>query len=142
MEEMEKETRALPRNPEVALAYEIREALPVLRTDRVKLKVILLNLIDNGIKFCSPGGTVTIRAHQNEGHVKLAVADDGIGIPEGRVREIFVPFHQLDSSTIHHEGTGLGLALARLVLKAHGSDLEVQSKADQGSTFQFSLKAS
>jgi len=72
--------------------------------------------------------------------VTTTVRDTGIGIPAERLAEIFQAFHQLDSSsTRQHGGTGLGLALARRIIQAHGSEIEVQSKEGQGASFSFTL---
>jgi signal transduction histidine kinase len=70
------------------------------------------------------------------------VIDTGIGIPANRLNDVFEPFHQLDgSATRRYGGTGLGLALVRQIIEAHGSMLEVQSTEGHGSTFKFPLLA-
>lgn len=70
----------------------------------------------------------------------MTVSDNGIGIPPERLAEIFIAFHQLDSSsTRQHGGTGLGLALVRQIVEAHGSEIEVQSTQGQGARFTFTL---
>jgi signal transduction histidine kinase len=72
----------------------------------------------------------------------VAVTDTGIGIPPGRLEEIFEPFHQLDdSSTRKVGGAGLGLSLVRQIVEAHGSLLDVQSAEGKGTTFKFPLLA-
>jgi len=74
-------------------------------------------------------------------HIKLLVSDTGIGIPPNRIREIFEPFHQLDSSsTRKYGGTGLGLSLAQKILEAHNSSIQVISELSKGSQFSFKLK--
>ncbi len=74
--------------------------------------------------------------------VILSVTDTGIGIPSGRLSEVFEPFHQLDaSSTRHFGGTGLGLALVRQIVEGHGSLLDIQSVEGKGSTIKFPLLA-
>jgi signal transduction histidine kinase len=72
--------------------------------------------------------------------VSLNVCDTGIGIPPEKITEIFEPFHQLDgSATRRYGGTGLGLALVRQIVEAHGSLVSVESTPDQGTTFSFPL---
>jgi len=72
---------------------------------------------------------------------RVSVSDTGIGIPKDRMDEIFEPFHQLDgSSTRKYGGTGLGLALARKIIEAHGSLILISSAVDKGSKFEFLLK--
>jgi signal transduction histidine kinase len=82
-----------------------------------------------------------VDVHEDARGVRFAVEDTGIGIPEERQREIFEPFHQLDGSpTRRYGGTGLGLALAKLILNAHGAELLVKSDGDGGGTsFSFVL---
>jgi signal transduction histidine kinase len=100
-------------------------------------------LLDNAIKFTPSGGSVIVKLSEEGGNlIHVAVADTGIGIPAGRMKEIFEPFHQLDgSSTRHYGGTGLGLSLVRQIVEAHGSLLDVQSVEGKGSTFRFPLLA-
>ena len=75
--------------------------------------------------------------------VTVTVTDTGIGIPAARLEEIFEPFHQLDASaTRRYGGTGLGLALVKEIISAHGSMIEVRSEEGKGSTFSFPLLAS
>ena len=79
-----------------------------------------------------------IRVSGEEQLVRVTVSDEGIGIPANRVEEIFEPFHQLDgSSTRRYGGTGLGLALVRRIIEAHGSSIQVTSGEGQGSVFEF-----
>lgn len=119
------------------------ENIPTVQADPEKIGWVLNQLLDNGIKFTPSGGSVIV-ALKEEGHslVILTVTDTGIGIPSGRLKEIFEPFHQLDgSSTRHYGGTGLGLSLVRQIVEAHGSLLDVQSVEGKGSVFKFPLLA-
>ena len=119
------------------------ENIPPVQADPEKMAWVLNQLVDNGVKFTPSGGSVEV-ALREEGHnlVVLSVTDTGIGIPSGRLKEIFEPFHQLDgSSTRHYGGTGLGLSLVRQIVEAHGSLLDVQSVEGRGSVFKFPLLA-
>lgn len=99
-----------------------------------------MQLLDNAIKFTPAGKSVELRLSAEEEYVQVSVTDEGIGIPEDRREEIFEPFHQLDgSSTRRYGGTGLGLALVRQIIEAHGSSIQVISGVEIGSTFEFSL---
>jgi signal transduction histidine kinase len=101
----------------------------------------LLQLTDNAIKFTASGGQIVIGAEADEKRVRLAVQDTGIGIPADRLEDIFEPFRQLDgSSTRRYGGTGLGLALVRRIVEAHGSRVEVETAVGQGSCFAFALE--
>ncbi len=115
----------------------------VINVDRERLSWVLFQLVDNGIKFTPAGGSVTILTKSTNGTVELQVADTGIGIPSDRIGEIFEPFHQLDgAATRRFGGTGLGLALVKIILEAHGSELTVDSIEGRGSTFSFIIPIS
>jgi signal transduction histidine kinase len=127
---------------EVALAAFIPEQLPDMRVDEDKISWVLLQLLDNAFKFTGHGGRVAIQAVAEHGLVTIAVIDTGIGIPEDKLKDIFEPFHQLDGSTTRrYAGTGLGLAMVRRIIEAHGSEVRVKSVVNKGSRFEFSLPA-
>ncbi|HNN12839.1 MAG TPA: ATP-binding protein [Anaerolineales bacterium] len=127
----------------VRVTPSIPDALPLVQADNEKIGWVLGQLLDNAIKFTPSGGSVTMDIKE-EGRnlVQVSVMDTGIGIPPGRMNEIFEPFHQLDgSSTRRYGGTGLGLSLVRQIVEAHGSLLDVRSTEGKGSTFTFPLLA-
>jgi len=119
------------------------DTIPDVQADPEKIGWVVNQLLDNGIKFTPSGGRIVITLKEEGGNlVAISIADTGIGIPSGRLREIFEPFHQLDaSSTRSYGGTGLGLSLVRQIIEAHGSLLDVQSVVGKGSTFKFPLLA-
>ena len=119
------------------------ESLPFVQADSEKISWVLTQLLDNGIKFTPSGGRVTVSAKDEGRHlVTIAVSDTGIGIPAGRLKEIFEPFHQLDgSSKRRYGGAGLGLSLVRQIVEAHGSLLDVHSVEGKGTLFKFPLLA-
>jgi len=124
----------------VRLVTEITGPLPMPMADPERLGWVLHQLLDNAIKFTPSGGIVMIKARPEPRAVAVAVSDNGIGIPQERLREVFEPFHQLDGSpTRRYGGTGLGLALVRLILDAHGAPLNLESRVGEGSTFSFML---
>jgi len=119
------------------------ENVSEVQADPEKIGWVISQLLDNGIKFTPSGGSVVV-ALKEEGRnlILVSVTDTGIGIPPGRLKEIFEPFHQLDgSATRHYGGTGLGLSLVRQIVEAHGSLLDVQSVEGKGTTFKFPLLA-
>lgn len=128
---------------ELNLVAEIAPNLPLIQADEEKISWAILQLLDNAIKFTKPGGNVTLMIKpESNSLIMVSVIDTGIGIPAERFNEIFEAFHQLDgSSTRHYGGTGLGLALVRTILNAHGSMIEVKSELGKGSTFKFPLLA-
>lgn len=108
--------------------------------DQDKISWVLGELIENGIKFNQEGGQVDVKISSQNGLVNFQVSDNGIGINEDQIEEIFEPFHQLDgSSTRRQGGTGIGLTLAKQIIDAHGSKLRVKSIKNQGTRFDFSL---
>ena len=130
-------------NREIELKTNFDEAIPFVQGDSQKIGWVLGQLIDNGIKFTSTGGSVVVGLQrEGENLVIVSVTDTGIGISSSKLKDIFEPFHQLDgSSTRRYGGTGLGLSLVREIVEAHGSMIEVQSEEGRGSTFKFPLLA-
>ena len=124
----------------VAIQVSVDRGLPYVQADMDKLSWVLYQLVDNGIKFTPTGGRVKLWAEQVDRTVTVAVSDTGIGIPSDKFDEIFEPFHQLDGSpTRRHGGTGLGLALVKQIVSAHGAAILVESTENVGSTFRFDL---
>jgi signal transduction histidine kinase len=124
------------------LAVDVPPDRVEVRGDAEKLTWVLMQLIDNAIKFTPNGGLVTlgIKPSPNRRTAAVFVRDSGIGIPANRIHELFQPFHQLDmSSTRRYGGTGLGLALVHRIVDAHQSQIKVESIVGQGSTFAFEL---
>jgi two-component system, cell cycle sensor histidine kinase PleC len=117
--------------------------LPHVQGDSEKIAWVLNQLLDNAIKFTPSGGHVIVSLKEEGTNLLMvSVTDTGIGIPPGRLEEIFEPFHQLDdSSTRKVGGAGLGLSLVRQIVEAHGSLLDVQSAEGKGTTFKFPLLA-
>lgn len=127
----------------VNLQVLIDSNVPRAQADSQKIAWVLGQLIDNGIKFTPSGGSVVLSIkREGENLVIISVTDTGIGMLPNRLDDIFETFHQLDGSTTRrYGGTGLGLALVRQIIEAHGSMLEVQSTEGRGSTFKFPLLA-
>jgi signal transduction histidine kinase len=112
------------------------------RADAEKVRWVLDQLIDNAIKFTPAGGRVEAGAERDGDRVRVWVADTGPGIDDSRLPELFEPFHQLDgSSTRRRGGTGLGLALVKMIVTAHGSEVSVETHPGRGSRFSFDLPA-
>jgi signal transduction histidine kinase/CheY-like chemotaxis protein len=123
----------------VFVAPELRK---MFRGDANRLRQILLNLVGNGIKFTEKGGvTIEVSAEGlSEGHVRFAVKDSGIGMPESVRVGLFQKFTQADSSvTRRYGGTGLGLAISKELIALMGGEIEVVSRQSEGSTFSFEI---
>jgi signal transduction histidine kinase len=125
---------------EVSVVAEVREPLPVVRGDGERLRQVLMNLLDNAIKYSPTGDSVEVRAYAEDGRVRIDVSDHGPGIAHEDQRLIFEKFGRVTSGNAR-PGTGLGLFIARSIAEAHGGTLEVASAQDQGSTFTLDLPA-
>ncbi len=127
--------------PGGAVAVELGELQPVtIRGDRDRLRQALLILIDNGITYNRPGGTVTLALRSVDGQAELSVEDTGLGIAPQDLPRIFDRFFRADRArSREYGGTGLGLSIARLIARAHGGDIDARSGVGHGSTFTLRL---
>jgi two-component system sensor histidine kinase BarA len=136
----------------IQLEQRIESRLPVMKVDKTRMRQVLLNLLDNAIKFTPGGGMVRLEvvastlarpADANaavfnlpQAAVQFAVRDTGIGIPEGEHEKIFDAFYQVDgSATREHGGAGLGLSIVKRLVEGHGGVIEVESMPGHGTTF-------
>ncbi|HUL46712.1 MAG TPA: ATP-binding protein [Steroidobacteraceae bacterium] len=108
-----------------------------VRGDRARLKQVIVNLLDNAIKYTPNGGRVTLRVRREGPDAVLEVADDGIGIPEEARPHVFKRFYRVDGSRSREQGgAGLGLSIVQSICAAHGAQVEVLSNPGRGSTFR------
>ncbi len=133
----------------IALVLECPQECASINGDFALLVIALNNLVSNAIRFTPDGGTVTLRATQSAGLVRIEVRDTGIGLDALQIPLIFEKFYEVQSALNHSSGDlqfksgglGLGLATVKAILKAHGTSCEVQSEVGSGSIFSFSLPA-
>lgn len=110
--------------------------------DEVRLRQLLLILLDNALKYTDPGGQVHVSLARVDGRARLVVRDTGIGIPPADIQHIFERFYRVDRAREHESGgTGLGLAIARWIVHAHHGTIKVESELGSGTKFQVELPA-
>jgi signal transduction histidine kinase len=125
---------------EVPVRAVVRDPLPPVRGDRERLRQVLVNLIDNAVKYSKPGEEVLVEAQSSNGRVVIDVSDQGPGIPPQHQKLIFEKFGRVHTGETAKPGTGLGLFIARSIAQAHGGSLAVRSHPEQsGATFTLSL---
>ncbi len=130
--------RALRRG--IALDRWIDPRLGEIKGDERKIKQVLLNLLSNAVKFTPEGGRIDVRAALADGFAEISVADTGVGIAPDDHEAVFEEFRQVGTDYARkHEGTGLGLALARRFVDLHGGKIWVKSEIGRGSTFTFTI---
>jgi signal transduction histidine kinase len=122
------------------LASHVPEALPTAMVDARRVHQVLTNLINNAIKFTPEAGTITVRAGLKDHGLLVEVEDTGIGITDLDITKLFQRFNQVDTRYNRSSGgVGLGLAISKGLVEAHGGEIGVRSEPDRGSTFWFTL---
>jgi signal transduction histidine kinase len=130
----------LAQKKHIQVTLQIEGPLPALALDEGKIAQVLNNLISNAIKFSEHGTTVAVRAVAEGSGVRIAVRDQGPGIPEGEHSKLFQPFGKTSvRSTSGESSTGLGLAIVRKIVEGHGGRIWVESLVGVGSVFIFTL---
>jgi signal transduction histidine kinase len=122
------------------IMLELEASLPPINADKQGLSTVLQLLIDNALKFGEDKPISVIARKETDGTVYIAVKDEGIGIAADKRKHIFDSFYQIDnSSTRRYGGAGVGLALVKIILDLHHSEIHVESEEGKGSTFWFTL---
>ncbi|MCK4734383.1 MAG: hypothetical protein KAT65_18150, partial [Methanophagales archaeon] len=125
----------------IKLNVELPEGLSSVKGDREKLTQVVINLLNNAIKFTPRSGEISIKAREFNGQVEVKVSDTGIGIPPEDLEKVFDKFYQVDSTlTREAGGTGLGLAICKGIIEAHNGHIMAESELGKGSTFIFTLE--
>ena len=111
-----------------------------LRADATRLSRAVGNLVSDAIKYSPEGGGVTVKLEEGVEEAVLSVSDEGIGVPKDVVRHLFQPFYRVQQvETRQIEGLGLGLALTKAIVEAHGGRIWAESEPGKGSVFSFSM---
>ena len=133
------EIRALARQHSVAISLKVSESLPEVYADAVRVRQIVLNLLNNALKYAAEGGRVTIKATAKSTSVMVEVQDRGPGIAEQEQEHLFQPGYQTACAGKRSGGLGIGLALCKLLVELHGGKIWVRSQLGKGSSFFFTL---
>jgi signal transduction histidine kinase/HAMP domain-containing protein len=124
----------------ITLEQSLDPRLGEIKGDERKIKQVLLNLLSNAVKFTPEGGRIEVRAALADGVAQVSVADTGVGIAPEDHAAVFEEFRQVGTDYARkHEGTGLGLALARKFVELHGGTIRVESELGRGATFTFTI---
>ena len=118
------------------LHYEETTALPPVYGDVDRLRQVFVNIIDNALKYTSPGGTITVSSREDSGWVRVSIRDTGCGIPAEHLPNVKKKFYKANQLV---RGSGIGLAVADEIARLHGGSLDIQSQEGAGTTVTFSL---
>jgi signal transduction histidine kinase len=128
------------RDKNLEVIAELPDELPILNIDYYRISEVLRNLVANAIIHTPPGGKVVVSVQQDNGFIKVSVADTGEGIPAEDLPNMFERFYRVNKSRARADGgSGLGLTITKRIVEAHGGTVGVQSELGKGSTFTFTL---
>jgi signal transduction histidine kinase len=123
------------------LEIQVSNDLPLVKADILRVSQVILNLVDNAVKYSPPDSRIAISAHQQDESVQVDVSDQGIGIPPEDRPHVFEAFRQTERKT-QLKGTGLGLAICKGIIEAHGGAIWIQDQVVSGTTISFTLPLS
>lgn len=119
---------------QIKLTSEVEKGL-MLTGDMARLREVVINLVGNALKFTDPNGSVQVRAQQTDGQILLSIEDNGRGISQERLEQLFQPFSKGQERRGDEKSTGLGLWICRSIVELHHGRIWVKSEEDVGSTF-------
>lgn len=124
----------------IILTLKLPQGLPKVRVDETRFAQVVINLLDNAIKYSSEGARVTISAKVADNFLQIDISDTGMGIAEEDLPRIFERFYRVDKARSRElGGTGLGLSIVKHIVSAHGGQVWVNSQLESGSTFSFTI---
>jgi PAS domain S-box-containing protein len=126
-------------NREQTLVAEIPPSLPVVKADKVRLRQVVLNLMNNALKYTQERGKIILRVGKQEDTLIIEVEDNGPGIDEKEQAQLFEPYHRSRVGGERLSGLGLGLSLCKTLVELHGGKIWVKSQVGKGSVFTFSI---
>ncbi|MGH2739939.1 MAG: HAMP domain-containing sensor histidine kinase [Actinomycetota bacterium] len=142
IEDLRATSSGLAKAGDIKLSVKVPAGVPTVRADPRRLREVLLNLVDNAVKYTPAGGRVEISAVSRNGRVEVSVTDTGVGIPKEVSTRIFDPFYRVPGVKPQRgePTTGIGLALTKRLVEAQGGHIGFVSKPGEGSTFTFTLR--
>jgi signal transduction histidine kinase len=135
---VDEETPVAMRNRQT-LTARLPDSLPVAVADEERFRQIVLNLVNNAVKFTPPGGKIALKARLESDTLVVEVQDNGVGISKEEQKLLFEPYRSLESEHERLSGLGLGLSLSKKLVELHGGQIWVKSEKGKGSTFGFSI---
>ena len=126
------------RRENIKIIYSEPEMLPIVYGDKNRIRQVFVNIIDNAVKYSSPGDTVTIEAEESEESVRIIVADTGCGIKESDLSKVKTKFFKANHT---RRGSGIGLAVADEIVSMHGGSLDIKSREGIGTTVTITIPA-
>lgn len=121
------------------LTIDIPAELPAINADKRRLEQVLVNLVDNAVKYSPPETTITVSARAVDKAVRIDIVDQGLGIPEEEHDAVFEPFRQLDRKRGSQNGAGLGLAICKGLVEAHGGRIWIEHSVPSGTVVSFTV---
>jgi signal transduction histidine kinase len=131
--------QAFAQSKNIKIENQVSPAFPIFNGQRDRLQQVVANLLENGVKYTLPGGSVTLQAELIDKHLIFTVKDTGVGIPASERERIFQRFQQLDNYPGGKQGFGLGLSISKEIIEAMGGRIWVESQVGVGSSFHFKI---
>jgi PAS domain S-box-containing protein len=122
-----------------SLVLEPPDSRLLVKADKGRVRQVLLNLLNNALKFTPEGGRITLKATKKGSQLTVEVHDTGPGISEEEQQDLFEPYYRAGKNGAHLSGLGLGLSLCKMLVELHGGRISVKSRLGKGSTFSFTL---
>lgn len=124
---------------DISMVLELPSSLSLVWADKGRLEQVITNILANALKFTPKRGKVTLRAQEENTALIVEIQDTGIGIAKENLRRVFETYYRVEDGKHHTAGLGLGLALCKVIVEAHGGKIWAESEEGKGSTFSFSL---
>lgn len=123
----------------ISIQMNFSSELPSIHADVDKIKQVLMNLLNNALKYNHPNGCITIKSWSDDEKITISIQDTGLGIPKEDIPYIFEKFYRVQQTSKKISGTGLGLSICKRIIEGHNGTIHVESVPGQGSTFIFAI---